>query len=439
MQDVDKTKAQLAQELAQAREHLADAQGRLQLLQAARQGEEEALRRSEHMLRLVMNTIPQFIFWKDRNSVYLGCNRNFAEAGGLASPEDIVGKSDYDLWKKEEADSFREYDQKIMDSDTPEYHIIEPLQQADGTQSWLDTNKVPLHDDDGNVVGILGTFVDITARKQAETDLQKSKVRFRDIVTNITDWVWEVDAQGHFTYSSEKITDLLGYSIADMLGKTPFDSMKPDEAARVGEIFANISAQKIPFENLENWHVTKHGREVCLLTSGSPIVDQDGNLIGYRGINRDITNLKLAEMERERQQQESLDMQQQAIQELSTPVIPIMDRILVMPLVGSIDSMRARHIMRALLEGIRTHRAKVIILDITGVPIVDSGVATHLDKTIQAARLKGARTILTGISDAVAEAIVDLGIDWSNLDTLSDLQTGLIVALDTLGIKLSKT
>ena len=90
----------------------------------------------------------------------------------------------------------------------------------------------------------------------------------------------------------------------------------------------------------------------------------------------------------------------------------------------------------ALLAGIREHRAKVVILDITGVPIVDSGVADHLNKTIQAARLKGARTIITGISDAVAETIVDLGIDWSGVETLGDLQTALRVALAKMGLRI---
>ncbi len=142
--------------------------------------------------------------------------------------------------------------------------------------------------------------------------------------------------------------------------------------------------------------------------------------------------------ERERLQQEIIEAQRQTLKELSTPVIPIMDRTLVMPLVGSIDSMRARDITRALLAGIRQHRAKMVILDITGVPVVDSSVADHLNKTIQAARLKGARTIITGISDAVAEIIVDLGIDWSGVETVSDLQTGLIVALKSMGIKLTK-
>jgi sigma-B regulation protein RsbU (phosphoserine phosphatase) len=140
--------------------------------------------------------------------------------------------------------------------------------------------------------------------------------------------------------------------------------------------------------------------------------------------------------ERERLQQEMIEAQQRAIQELSTPVIPIMEGIIVMPLIGSIDSMRARDITRRLLAGIREHRAKVVILDITGVSIVDTGVAGHLDKTIQAARLKGARTIVTGISDAVAETIVDLGIDWGGIETLSDLQTGLRVALGVVGLRI---
>ncbi|MBN1875934.1 MAG: GAF domain-containing protein [Anaerolineae bacterium] len=147
--------------------------------------------------------------------------------------------------------------------------------------------------------------------------------------------------------------------------------------------------------------------------------------------------------ERERLQQAVIEAQQHALQELSTPIIPVINApdgrggVIVMPLIGSIDTLRAKDIMRNLLAGIREHQAKVVILDITGVPIVDSGVANHLHKTIQAARLKGARTIITGISDAVAETVVDLGIDWSGIITLRDLQTGLMAALHSLGYTLT--
>jgi anti-anti-sigma regulatory factor len=136
----------------------------------------------------------------------------------------------------------------------------------------------------------------------------------------------------------------------------------------------------------------------------------------------------------ERASQEIIEAQRAALRDLSTPIIPVVENIIVMPLVGNIDSTRAREITRALLAGITEYRAKVLILDITGVAMVDSGVADHLNKAIQAARLKGAEVILTGVSDAVAETIVDLGIDWSSIATMRDLQTGLASAIERLGV-----
>jgi rsbT co-antagonist protein RsbR len=108
-----------------------------------------------------------------------------------------------------------------------------------------------------------------------------------------------------------------------------------------------------------------------------------------------------------------------------------------LPLIGNIDAQRARDITRTLLAGISEHRAKVVILDVTGMPMIDTESAVYLNKTIQAARLKGARTIITGITDAVAETLVDLGIDWRKVMTLRDLQTGLLMALRDLGWQLS--
>jgi anti-anti-sigma regulatory factor len=132
----------------------------------------------------------------------------------------------------------------------------------------------------------------------------------------------------------------------------------------------------------------------------------------------------------------TIEAQQASLRALSTPVIPLMEGIIVLPLIGGIDSQRAQDIMRALLKGVSEYHAEFVILDVTGVPIMDTGVVNHLNKTIQAARLKGAQTIVTGISDAVAEAVVDLGVDWGAVETLSDLRTGLVVALDRLGVQL---
>jgi ABC-type sugar transport system substrate-binding protein/anti-anti-sigma regulatory factor len=151
-----------------------------------------------------------------------------------------------------------------------------------------------------------------------------------------------------------------------------------------------------------------------------------------------LRSLAESNQAQQRLQQEIIEAQKQAIQELSTPIIPVFEGVIVMPLIGSIDTLRARDITRSLLKGIREHQAWAVILDITGVPIVDSGVAACLNRTVQAARLKGARAIVTGISEAVAETIADLGIDWSGIETLSDLQRGLIAALGSLGLRIGR-
>lgn len=135
---------------------------------------QEKLRASNKMFQLVINNIPQFVFWKDRQSRFLGCNDNIARAAGLSSPEEMIGKTDYDMaWSSEETEFYLECDRRVMETGIPEYHIIEPQTRADGKLAWLDTTKVPLFDDDGKVIGILGTFEDITERIKAEQELQQ--------------------------------------------------------------------------------------------------------------------------------------------------------------------------------------------------------------------------------------------------------------------------
>ena len=119
--------------------------------------------------------------------------------------------------------------------------------------------------------------------------LGDSEERFRTLVETTSDWIWEVDARGVYTYASPKVKDLLGYAPEEVVGKTPFDFMPPDEAAKVGRQFAEIAAARRPFERLENVNLHKDGRRVVLETSGVPIFDHDGGFMGYRGIDRDIT------------------------------------------------------------------------------------------------------------------------------------------------------
>lgn len=120
--------------------------------------------------------------------------------------------------------------------------------------------------------------------------------------------------------------------------------------------------------------------------------------------------------------------QQQAMRELSTPVLQVRKRLLILPIIGMLDSERARQLTEQLLEAIQSKRAKVVIIDITGVASVDRTVATHLVQTVEASRLMGASTILTGLSPDIAQTIVDLGVDLSTIKTVGDLQGGLVEA-----------
>lgn len=176
-------------------------------------GWQEELRSSKQMLQQVMDNIPQFVFWKDKDLVYQGCNQNFANAAGVGDVSNIVGKTDYDLaWKKEEADFFREVDKRVMGTNTPELHIIEPQQQADGKQAWLDTNKVPLRDREGNVTGILGTYEDITERILAEEALKASELKFRSIIEQSEDAIYIV-YDNKIDMANERFKELTGIDI----------------------------------------------------------------------------------------------------------------------------------------------------------------------------------------------------------------------------------
>ncbi len=262
---------------------------------------------------------------------------------------------------------------------------------------------------------------------------------FKTMVENSTDAIVMVDLEANcFTYANQAAHEMFGYDYdrQEMIGLGGASTWLEEDASLLTETIT-------PQVMAGGWRgeVRQKRKDNTIFEANIvifPLHDNAGKLINLAATIRDISEQKQAEIERVQLQQQIIETQQSAIQELSTPVIPIMDRIIVMPLIGHIDSLRARDITRTLLAGISQHRANVVILDVTGVDIMDTGVVNHLNKTIQAARLKGAKTIVTGISDAVAEAIVDLGIDWSGVHTLIDLQTGLVVALDNLGMRLTR-
>jgi PAS domain S-box-containing protein len=136
------------------------------------------------------------------------------------------------------------------------------------------------------------------ARKEAEKAMRESEAKFRGLVESSSDWIWEINEHDIYTYASPQVHELLGYTVEEIIGKTPFDLMSPEEAKEVKERFSAFENERKPFRMLENANLHKNGRVVFLETSGAPIIDGQGVFRGYRGIDRDITERKRAEEER---------------------------------------------------------------------------------------------------------------------------------------------
>ncbi len=256
-----------------------------------RKRSEDALRKSERFLAYILNSVPQSIFWKDRQSVYLGCNEVFARAVGLANSQEIVGKTDFDLpWPRGEAEAYRADDQEVMVTKQPKRHIVEPLQQADGSRIWVDTTKVPLLDAAGEVYGVLGVYDDITERKIADEALAESRNMLQLVLDTIPVRVFWKDTSEHYLGCNILFARDAGKtSSAEVSGKTDFDLPWPELAEMYQRDDQLVIASGEAKLNYEEPQTTPGGNQVWLRTSKIPLRDANGQIIGMLGVYEDIT------------------------------------------------------------------------------------------------------------------------------------------------------
>ena len=177
-----------------------------------------------------------------------------------------------------------------------------PLMRGDFLMGLLGFSSIEKekkwNEDDIRLLRMVGeVFVNLFERIRMEEALRKSEERFRDISYSIADWIWEVDKEGKYIYAAGNLEKILGYKPEEIEGKTSFDLMPLKEAERVRKIFEKIVVEKKPLIELENYVTAKDGRILCFLTSGVSIMDKDGELLGYRGVDKDITEKKKAEEE----------------------------------------------------------------------------------------------------------------------------------------------
>ncbi|MFP4472624.1 MAG: PAS domain S-box protein [Candidatus Omnitrophota bacterium] len=261
---------------------------------------EESLRESQKMLTLVMDSIPVRVFWKDRNLTYLGCNQVFAEDAGLLSSESIVGKTDYELsWTRDQADSFREYDQRVIGTGRPIYNIIESQQHADGNLYWLKTNKVPMRDSYGNVIGMLGTYEDITESRRAEEALRTSEAKYRDLVENANSIIIRLNARGDILFFNEFAEKYFGYSEDEVVGKNLKETILPSDIVPpewVDNALNKILMDSDEWRFAENQNAKKNGEIVWVAWTNRAVVNEQGEK-EILAVGTDITQRRHMEEE----------------------------------------------------------------------------------------------------------------------------------------------
>ncbi|MCC7446024.1 MAG: PAS domain S-box protein [Anaerolineae bacterium] len=265
--------------------------------EAALRVSEERWREAQQMLRTILDTIPVRVFWKDRNSVYLGCNRLFAQDIGLESPEDVVGKSAFDLpiFAGYAAD-YVAHDRAVLQTGTPHLRYEQSLPTVDGKDLWALTSKVPLRDSQGNITGVLGMYIDITERKQAEEMRQRYAAEVEDLYNNAPCGYHSLDENGIFVRINDTALRWLGYTREEVVGKLHITDLLTSRGVQAFQTSFPQFKVRGWVNDREYELVRKDGSRLTVLLSSTAIYDEQGQYVMDRATYFDITALQQAQV-----------------------------------------------------------------------------------------------------------------------------------------------
>ncbi|MBU1225248.1 MAG: PAS domain S-box protein [Gammaproteobacteria bacterium] len=253
----------------------------------------EQIRKQQELTTQIIETIPLRVFWKDRDLRYQGCNTLFAKDAGLTHPDELTGRTDFDMGWKDQAETYRADDRLVMDSNTPKLSYDEPQTTPDGGEIWLRSSKVPLRNDANETIGLLGIYEDITGHKLAAQALEESERKFRAIVDATVDGILVTDVQTRkFVIANRAICDMLGYPMEEVYRLGLVDIHPAEALAGVQKTFERQlkgeirMAQNMPVKR-------KDGSVFFADVSASPIVLEGRTYLV--GAFHDVTERRQAE------------------------------------------------------------------------------------------------------------------------------------------------
>lgn len=257
---------------------------------------EIAFAESRNLLQAIIDTAPMRIFWKDRELRYLGCNPAFAEDAGEASVQDVIGKDDYQLCWKDQAEQYRADDMQVINSGTPKLSYDEPQTTPDGKTIWLRTSKVPFRNAANEIIGLIGIYKDVTEQKQIELALTESEALFRQITENIRQVFWVGTSDwNNVMYISPAYQEVWGRS-CESLYANPLDwldAVVEEDCKKVIDSITIKSTGNFSDVAFPEYRIRRpDGSERWIYARAFPIYDADGKIYRIAGIAEDITQRK---------------------------------------------------------------------------------------------------------------------------------------------------
>lgn len=255
------------------------------------------LERAQDVLQLVIESIPARVFWKDKDSRFLGCNSLFARDAGLTHPQELLGKDDFAMKWAEQAEVYRADDRAVMESGLPKMNIVEPQTTPIGSKIWLNTSKVPLRLPSGEIFGVLGVYEDITERRQITEELRTRESYLSAIIENQPGLVWLKNTESRFLSVNHTFARSCGKERPEeVLGKTDLDIWPRELAEKYQSDDREVMTRRTPIDVEEP--VFDQGILKWFHTFKTPVFTTDGDVLGTCGFALDVTERKQAEKER---------------------------------------------------------------------------------------------------------------------------------------------